>query len=84
MFRNEPFLFITNSTRDCSKRIDFGSSFPTGISSPKSANFGPVKGLKKIKGKQRNQNFTKESEKIVIRKLGYRKDSDSKTGVQKR
>jgi hypothetical protein len=36
----------------------------------------------KIKGKQRNQNFTKEFEKIVIRKLGYRKDSYSKTGVQ--
>jgi hypothetical protein len=50
----------------------------------KRANFGPVKGLKKSRKKQRNQNFTKESEKIVIRKLRYRKDSYSKTGVQKR
>ena len=48
------------------------------------ANFGPVKGLKKFKEKQRNQNFTKESEKIVIRKLRYRKDSYSKTGVQRK
>ncbi len=50
----------------------------------KRANFGPVKGLKKSKEKQRNQNFTKESEKIVIRKLRYRKDSYSKTGVQRK
>ena len=48
------------------------------------ANFGPVKGLKNSSKKQRNQNFTKESEKIVIRKLGYRKDSYSKTGVQRK
>jgi len=46
--------------------------------------FWSRKRAKKNQGKQRNQNFTKESEKIVIRKLGYRKDSDSKTGVQKR
>ena len=47
------------------------------------ANFGSVKGQKNQE-KQRNQNFTKESEKIFSRKLGYRKDSYSKTGVQKR
>jgi hypothetical protein len=46
--------------------------------------FWSRKRAKKNQGKQRNQNFTKESEKIVIRKLGYRKDGDSKTGVQKR
>jgi hypothetical protein len=36
--------------------------------------FWSRKRSKKNQGKQRNQNFTKESEKIVIRKLGYRKD----------
>jgi hypothetical protein len=50
----------------------------------KKGKFWSRKRAKKIKEKQGNQNFTKESEKIVIRKLGYRKDSYSKTGVQKR
>jgi len=46
--------------------------------------FWSRKRAKKNQGKQRNQNFTKESEKIVIRKLGYRKDSYSKTCVQRK
>jgi hypothetical protein len=50
----------------------------------KKGKFWSRKRAKKIKEKQGNQNFTKESEKKVIRKLVYRKDSYSKTWVQRK